>query len=116
MTPHTMSRNLFRRAPRWLLLYIPILLIFIAVSLFLALRLPRISGGLTIDNPRFEQEPPGNDKRLLPSIVRYVSSLKDEPSAGRIAVRFKTCCGFPACAARTRPKQIFPSWPFREET
>lgn len=99
MTPHTMSRNLFRRAaPRWLLLYIPILLIVIVVSLFLALRDPRISGGLTIDNPRFEQEPPGNDKRLLPSIVRYVSSLKGHEG--------KICFGLVLVAQDGVPQQV----------
>jgi len=94
-----MSRNLFGgAASRWLLVYIPVLLIVITVSLFLALRLPRISGGLTIDNPRFEQEPPGNDKRLLPSIVRYVSSLKGHEG--------KICFGLVLAAQDGAPQQV----------
>ena len=94
-----MSRNLFGgAASRWLLLYIPVLLIFIAVTLFLALRLPRISGGLTIDNPRFEQEPPDNVGRLLPSIVRYVSSLKGHEG--------KICFGLVLAAQDGVPQQV----------
>ena len=74
------------------------LLIVIAVSLFLALRHPRISGGLSIDNPRFEQESPGNDGRLLPSIVRYVSSLKGHEG--------KICFGLVLAARAGAPEQV----------
>ncbi len=74
------------------------LLIVIAVSLFLALRHPRISGGLSIDNPRFEQESPGNDGRLLPSIVRYVSSLKGHEG--------KICFGLVLAAQAGAPQQV----------
>jgi len=63
-------------------LYVALSLIVVSGLALLALRSRSISGVPTIDNPRFEQEPPQVDDRLLPSVLRYDSAL--EEYAGRV--------------------------------
>jgi 2-keto-4-pentenoate hydratase/2-oxohepta-3-ene-1,7-dioic acid hydratase in catechol pathway len=57
-------------------LYVALSLIVVSGLALLALRSRSISGVPTIDNPRFEQERPQVDDRLLPSVLRFDSALE----------------------------------------
>jgi 2-keto-4-pentenoate hydratase/2-oxohepta-3-ene-1,7-dioic acid hydratase in catechol pathway len=75
-----------------------IVLVLIALSVSVSAVMIRDPEGLSIDNPRFDQAMPEADDRLLPGVVRYVSSLPD--------YRGKTCFGLVLSALDGIPEQV----------
>ncbi len=89
MAPHS------RRSPRRRLVLRALFILALFAAVYAALREPRVSGELSIDNPRFEQASSDLGDESMPAVLRYVSARPAHRGEARFGLLVRAREGFP---------------------
>ncbi len=84
-----------RRSPRRRLVLRALFILALFAAVYAALREPRVSGELSVDNPRFEQASSDLGDEAMPAVLRYVSARPAHRGEARFGLLVRAREGFP---------------------